>query len=192
MIVFTLSRHAAQEEEGPGYISGLCAWRGEPGWLETQRWQSHPGAPMGAGENGAAAWGGLLKITLHCSLGPIHNNIYFPSPLDINSTKCLPPFYFSPFQVEKTRHLLLLREKLGDTAPVGAAPTTKSLSESLSPSMSSGTLSTSTSISSQISSTTFESAITPSESSGYDSADIESLVDREKELATKVRANFII
>lgn len=91
-------------------------------------------------------------------------------------------------QVEKTRHLLLLREKLGDAAPVGPAPTAKSLSESLSPSMSSGTLSTSTSISSQISSTTFESAITPSESSGYDSADIESLVDREKELATKVRA----
>ncbi|MBZ3873873.1 Kinesin-like protein KIF1B [Sciurus carolinensis] len=52
-------------------------------------------------------------------------------------------------------------------------------------SLSSGTLSTSTSISSQISTTTFESAITPSESSGYDSADIESLVDREKELATK-------
>ncbi|KAM3618199.1 uncharacterized protein V6R79_017177 [Siganus canaliculatus] len=88
-------------------------------------------------------------------------------------------------EVEKTRHLLLLREKLGDAAPVGTAPATKSLSESLSPSMSSGTLSTSTSISSQISSTTFESAITPSESSGYDSADIESLVDREKELATK-------
>ncbi|XP_029974255.1 kinesin-like protein KIF1B isoform X5 [Salarias fasciatus] len=88
-------------------------------------------------------------------------------------------------EVEKTRHLLLLREKLGEAAPVGTAPTAKSLSESLSPSMSSGTLSTSTSISSQISSTTFESAITPSESSGYDSADIESLVDREKELATK-------
>ncbi|XP_041801576.1 kinesin-like protein KIF1B isoform X7 [Chelmon rostratus] len=88
-------------------------------------------------------------------------------------------------EVEKTRHLLLLREKLGDAAPVGPAPTAKSLSESLSPSMSSGTLSTSTSISSQISSTTFESAITPSESSGYDSTDIESLVDREKELATK-------
>ncbi|XP_041859850.1 kinesin-like protein KIF1B isoform X1 [Melanotaenia boesemani] len=88
-------------------------------------------------------------------------------------------------EVEKTRHLLLLREKLGEAAPVGSVPTTKSLSESLSPSMSSGTLSTSTSISSQISSTTFESAITPSESSGYDSADIESLVDREKELATK-------
>ncbi|XP_028308549.1 kinesin-like protein KIF1B isoform X13 [Gouania willdenowi] len=88
-------------------------------------------------------------------------------------------------EVEKTRHLLLLRDKLGEAAPVGTAPTTKSLSESLSPSMSSGTLSTSTSISSQISSTTFESAITPSESSGYDSADIESLVDREKELATK-------
>ncbi|XP_035511793.1 kinesin-like protein KIF1B isoform X2 [Morone saxatilis] len=88
-------------------------------------------------------------------------------------------------EVEKTRHLLLLREKLGDAAPVGPAPTTKSLSELLSPSMSSGTLSTSTSISSQISSTTFESAITPSESSGYDSTDIESLVDREKELATK-------
>uniref|UniRef100_A0A671V530 plus-end-directed kinesin ATPase n=1 Tax=Sparus aurata TaxID=8175 RepID=A0A671V530_SPAAU len=68
-------------------------------------------------------------------------------------------------EVEKTRHLLLLREKLGDAAPVGPAPTTKSLSESLSPSMSSDTLSTSTSISSQISSTTFESAITPSESS---------------------------
>uniref|UniRef100_A0A672ID69 plus-end-directed kinesin ATPase n=1 Tax=Salarias fasciatus TaxID=181472 RepID=A0A672ID69_SALFA len=63
-------------------------------------------------------------------------------------------------EVEKTRHLLLLREKLGEAAPVGTAPTAKSLSESLSPSMSSGTLSTSTSISSQISSTTFESAIT--------------------------------
>ncbi|XP_069382388.1 kinesin-like protein KIF1B isoform X39 [Paralichthys olivaceus] len=88
-------------------------------------------------------------------------------------------------EVEKTRHLLLLREKLGEAPPVGTTPTTKSLSESLSPSMSSGTLSTSTSISSQISNTTFESAITPSESSGYDSADIESLVDREKELATK-------
>ncbi|XP_042335344.1 kinesin-like protein KIF1B isoform X4 [Sceloporus undulatus] len=81
-------------------------------------------------------------------------------------------------EVEKTRHFLLLREKLGDSIP-------KSLSDSLSPSLSSGTLSTSTSISSQISSTTFESAITPSESSGYDSTDIESLVDREKELATK-------
>ncbi|XP_024861983.1 kinesin-like protein KIF1B isoform X7 [Kryptolebias marmoratus] len=88
-------------------------------------------------------------------------------------------------EVEKTRHLLLLREKLGETAPVETTPTAKSLSESLSPSLSSGTLSTSTSISSQISSTTCESAITPSESSGYDSADIESLVDREKELATK-------
>uniref|UniRef100_A0A8C1Y3X1 plus-end-directed kinesin ATPase n=1 Tax=Cyprinus carpio TaxID=7962 RepID=A0A8C1Y3X1_CYPCA len=82
-------------------------------------------------------------------------------------------------EVEKTRHLLLLREKLGETPPP------KSLSGSLSPSLSSGTLSTSTSISSQMSSTTFESAITPSESSGYDSTDIESLVDREKELATK-------
>ncbi|KAM9686410.1 kinesin-like protein KIF1B isoform 1-T1 [Trichechus inunguis] len=81
-------------------------------------------------------------------------------------------------EVEKTRHFLLLHERLGDSIP-------KSLSDSLSPSLSSGTLSTSTSISSQISTTTFESAITPSESSGYDSADIESLVDREKELATK-------
>uniref|UniRef100_A0A8C6H2N6 plus-end-directed kinesin ATPase n=1 Tax=Mus spicilegus TaxID=10103 RepID=A0A8C6H2N6_MUSSI len=81
-------------------------------------------------------------------------------------------------EVEKTRHFLLLRERLGDSVP-------KSLSDSLSPSLSSGTLSTSTSISSQISTTTFESAITPSESSGYDSADVESLVDREKELATK-------
>ncbi|XP_063064963.1 kinesin-like protein KIF1B isoform X8 [Engraulis encrasicolus] len=83
-------------------------------------------------------------------------------------------------EVEKTRHLLLLREKLAETA-AHKSP----LSEPLSPTMSSGSLSTSTSISSQISSTTFESAITPSESSGYDSADIESLVDREKELATK-------
>ncbi|XP_045402125.1 kinesin-like protein KIF1B isoform X1 [Lemur catta] len=80
-------------------------------------------------------------------------------------------------EVEKTRHFLLLRERLGDSIP-------KSLSDS-SPSLSSGTLSTSTSISSQISTTTFESAVTPSESSGYDSTDIESLVDREKELATK-------
>uniref|UniRef100_A0A8C9BMN0 plus-end-directed kinesin ATPase n=1 Tax=Phocoena sinus TaxID=42100 RepID=A0A8C9BMN0_PHOSS len=82
-------------------------------------------------------------------------------------------------EVEKTRHFLLLRERLGDSIP-------RSLSDSLSPSLSSGTLSTSTSISSQISTTTFESAITPSESSGYDSTDIESLVDREKELATKL------
>ncbi|XP_075459642.1 kinesin-like protein KIF1B isoform X6 [Ascaphus truei] len=81
-------------------------------------------------------------------------------------------------EVEKTRHFLLLREQLGDNIP-------KSLSESISPSLSSGTLSTSTSISSQISTTTFESAVTPSESSGYDSTDVESLVDREKELATK-------
>ncbi|KAL4645910.1 kinesin-like protein KIF1B isoform X4 [Arapaima gigas] len=81
-------------------------------------------------------------------------------------------------EVEKTRHLLLLREKLGEAAP-------RSLSEALSPSLSSDSLSTSTSISSQMSSGTFESAVTPSESSGYDSADIESLVDREKELATK-------
>uniref|UniRef100_A0A7N6BSR0 plus-end-directed kinesin ATPase n=1 Tax=Anabas testudineus TaxID=64144 RepID=A0A7N6BSR0_ANATE len=62
-------------------------------------------------------------------------------------------------EVEKTRHLLLLREKLVEAAPVGTAPTTKSVSESLSPSFSSGTLSTSTSISSQISSTTFESCL---------------------------------
>ena len=92
--------------------------------------------------------------------------------------------------MEKTRHLLLLRDKLGEVPPTSTTTTTtthKSLSESLSPSMSSGTLSNSTSISSQISCTTFESAVTPSESSGYDSADIESLVDREKELATKVR-----
>uniref|UniRef100_A0A8C2E2G1 plus-end-directed kinesin ATPase n=1 Tax=Cyprinus carpio TaxID=7962 RepID=A0A8C2E2G1_CYPCA len=56
-------------------------------------------------------------------------------------------------EVEKTRHLLLLREKLGETPPP------KSLSGSLSPSLSSGTLSTSTSISSQMSSTTFESCL---------------------------------
>uniref|UniRef100_A0A8C5X539 plus-end-directed kinesin ATPase n=1 Tax=Malurus cyaneus samueli TaxID=2593467 RepID=A0A8C5X539_9PASS len=55
-------------------------------------------------------------------------------------------------EVEKTRHFLLLREKLGDSIP-------KSLSDSLSPSLSSGTLSTSTSISSQISTTTFESCL---------------------------------
>uniref|UniRef100_A0A8C2DNG6 plus-end-directed kinesin ATPase n=1 Tax=Cyprinus carpio TaxID=7962 RepID=A0A8C2DNG6_CYPCA len=41
-------------------------------------------------------------------------------------------------EVEKTRHLLLLREKLGETAPP------KTLSDYLSPSLSSGTLSTST------------------------------------------------
>ncbi|KAI1890835.1 hypothetical protein AGOR_G00157700 [Albula goreensis] len=81
-------------------------------------------------------------------------------------------------EVEKTRHLLLLRERLGETEP-------RSLSGSLSPSLSSDSISTSTSISSQISSTTFESALTPSESSGYDSADVQSLADREKELATK-------
>lgn len=112
----------------------------------------------------------------------IHLNHSQPHVTNILSYFLYPTPPSAPLQVEKTRHLLLLREKLAETAPH------KSLSESLSPSMSSGTLSTSTSISSQISSTTFESAITPSESSGYDSADIESLVDREKELATKVRA----
>uniref|UniRef100_G3NW46 plus-end-directed kinesin ATPase n=1 Tax=Gasterosteus aculeatus aculeatus TaxID=481459 RepID=G3NW46_GASAC len=75
-------------------------------------------------------------------------------------------------EVEKTRHLLLLKERLGDDAPLGTAPTPKSLSGLLSPSMSTDSLSTSTSISSQISSTTFESAITPSESSGYDSCSL--------------------
>ena len=98
--------------------------------------------------------------------------------------------------MEKTRHLLLLRDKLCEVPPTSTTTTSttnhKSLSESLSPSMSSGTLSTSTSISSQISCTSFESAITPSESSGYDSADIESLVDREKELATKVRGGVLL
>uniref|UniRef100_A0A8C5TTH6 plus-end-directed kinesin ATPase n=1 Tax=Malurus cyaneus samueli TaxID=2593467 RepID=A0A8C5TTH6_9PASS len=69
-------------------------------------------------------------------------------------------------EVEKTRHFLLLREKLGDSIP-------KSLSDSLSPSLSSGTLSTSTSISSQISTTTFESACCSySHTARYDSADI--------------------
>lgn len=58
---FVLSRDAAKEEKGAGHISGLCAWRREPGWVEAQRRQSHRGAPMGAGENGAAAWGGSLK-----------------------------------------------------------------------------------------------------------------------------------
>uniref|UniRef100_A0A8C7ZZ33 Kinesin family member 1B n=1 Tax=Oryzias sinensis TaxID=183150 RepID=A0A8C7ZZ33_9TELE len=38
-------------------------------------------------------------------------------------------------EVEKTRHLLLLREKLGEAAPVGTTPPTKFLCESLSPSM---------------------------------------------------------
>lgn len=173
---FVLSRDAAEEEEGPGHIGGLRAGGGEPGRLEAQRRQSHPRAPMGAWENGAAAWGGSSATSV----------VSFKKFLLMFRNFCLIlPMLF--LQVEKTRHLLLLREKLGDAAPVGPAPTTKSLSESLSPSMSSDTLSTSTSISSQISSTTFESAITPSESSGYDSADIESLVDREKELATKVR-----
>ncbi|KAF6735407.1 Kinesin-like protein KIF1B [Oryzias melastigma] len=92
------------------------------------------------------------------------------------------------FPVSQWRRLVTFscfEKNSGRPLQQGTTPPTKSLSESLSPSMSSGTLSTSTSISSQISSTTFESAITPSESSGYDSADIESLVDREKELATK-------
>uniref|UniRef100_A0A8D0D4Y4 plus-end-directed kinesin ATPase n=1 Tax=Sander lucioperca TaxID=283035 RepID=A0A8D0D4Y4_SANLU len=85
-----------------------------------------------------------------------------------------PPFLLQSFFLRRKLNLYLtppLSFKLGDDAPVGTAPTTN--------------LSTSTSISSQISSTTFESAITPSESSGYDSTDIESLVDREKELATR-------
>uniref|UniRef100_A0A8C9Z1H3 plus-end-directed kinesin ATPase n=1 Tax=Sander lucioperca TaxID=283035 RepID=A0A8C9Z1H3_SANLU len=82
-----------------------------------------------------------------------------------------PPFLLQSFFLRRKLNLYLTPEKLGDDAPVGTAPTTN--------------LSTSTSISSQISSTTFESAITPSESSGYDSTDIESLVDREKELATR-------
>ncbi|KAF3860306.1 hypothetical protein F7725_000561 [Dissostichus mawsoni] len=134
---------AAEEEEDPGHIGGLRAWRGEPGWLEARG-----------------------------------DSLILEHQWELEKMEQL-------HEVEKTRHLLLLRERLGDDAPVGTAPPTKSLSELLSPSMSTGSLSNSTSISSQISSTTFESAITPSESSGYDSADIESLVDREKELATK-------
>ena len=55
MRVSVLSRDAEEEEEGPGHISSLCAWGGEPGRLEAQRRQSHPGASMGAGKNGAAA-----------------------------------------------------------------------------------------------------------------------------------------
>ncbi len=55
MCPFVLIRDAEEEEEGPGHISGLCARRGESGRLEAQRGQSHCGAPMGAGENGAAA-----------------------------------------------------------------------------------------------------------------------------------------
>uniref|UniRef100_A0A8C5TSV1 plus-end-directed kinesin ATPase n=1 Tax=Malurus cyaneus samueli TaxID=2593467 RepID=A0A8C5TSV1_9PASS len=80
-------------------------------------------------------------------------------------------------EVEKTRHFLLLREKLGDSIP-------KSLSDSLSPSLSSGTLSTSTSISSQISTTTFESAWTRSCHQGGDGSR-EVTVGSRKELATK-------
>lgn len=54
-LVLLMSRDAAEEEEGPGHLSGLCPGRREPGRLETQRRQSHLGAPMGAGEDGAAA-----------------------------------------------------------------------------------------------------------------------------------------
>lgn len=57
-LFFFLNRDAEEEEEGPGYISGLCAWRGEPGRVEAQRRQPDLGAPVGAGEDGAAAGGG--------------------------------------------------------------------------------------------------------------------------------------
>lgn len=82
---FSLSRDATKEEEGPGHISGLCAWRGEPGWVEAQRRQSHTGAPMGAGENGAAAWGWSLQSywtvslphnTLRRKKRPYHGNLF--------------------------------------------------------------------------------------------------------------------
>lgn len=55
--VCLLLRYAAEEEEDSGHFCGLRPGRGEPGWLEAQRRQPHLGAPMGAGENGAAAWG---------------------------------------------------------------------------------------------------------------------------------------
>lgn len=71
MSAFVLSRDAAEEEKGAGHISGLRAWWGEPGRLEAQRRQSHPGAPMGAGENWAAAWGGSLKTSVTCNLKKI-------------------------------------------------------------------------------------------------------------------------
>lgn len=61
MRAHVLSRDAEEEEEGLGHISGLGAWRGEPGWLEAQRRQPHPRAPVGAREDGAAAGGGALK-----------------------------------------------------------------------------------------------------------------------------------
>lgn len=53
-----MNRNAEEEEEGSGYISGLCAWRGEPGRVEAQRRQPDLGAPMGVGEDWAAAGGG--------------------------------------------------------------------------------------------------------------------------------------
>lgn len=57
-VVHPPSRHAEEEEEGAGHVGGLRAWRGEPGRLAAQRGQPHLGAPVGAGENGAAARGG--------------------------------------------------------------------------------------------------------------------------------------
>lgn len=55
-------RDAAEEEKGAGHVGGLRAWRGEPGRLEAQRRQSHPGAPVGAGKDGAAARGGSHEM----------------------------------------------------------------------------------------------------------------------------------
>lgn len=50
-----VNRDAAEEKEDSGHVSSLCAWRGKPRWLEAQRRQSDPGAPVRAGENGTTA-----------------------------------------------------------------------------------------------------------------------------------------
>lgn len=73
-----LSRDAAEEEEGAGHVGGLRPRGGELGWLEAPGGQSHPGAPVGAGEDGAAARGasphgggqGSLKRPVNHSMEP--------------------------------------------------------------------------------------------------------------------------
>lgn len=64
MVGHLLSRNAEEEEEGAGHVGGLRAWRGEPSRLEATRRQPHLGAPVGAGENGAAARGESSKANV--------------------------------------------------------------------------------------------------------------------------------
>lgn len=56
-MVSSYLRHAAEEKENLGYLSGIRAGGGELGRLAAPGRQPHPRAPVGVGEAGAPARG---------------------------------------------------------------------------------------------------------------------------------------